>query len=274
VSQTTVIRAGEHDGLGTHLGRLVRHRDLLLLLTQKDLKAKYKSTFLGFLWSMLNPLLLMLVYAAVFSVVVRFQMPRYPVFLLAGVLPWNAFIISISTASLTIVGNGYLIRRVNFPREYLPLASVLSGAVNLCLSLVLLFVFALAFRQPLGAPLLALPLLIVLQTVFTTGLGFFLAALVVYFRDLENLIQIGLAVTFFVTPIIYPFQAVRDAPVAWVLTINPMGWLITGYQRIWHDNQWPEAPPLIAFAALALLALGTGWALFKALEGRFPEEVG
>jgi ABC-type polysaccharide/polyol phosphate export permease len=268
------MRAGEPERMGAHLRRLVRHRDLLLLLTQKDLKAKYKSTFLGFLWSMLNPLLLMLVYAAVFSVVVRFQMPRYPVFLLAGVLPWNAFIISISTASLSIVGNGYLIRRVTFPREYLPLASVLSGVVNLCLSLGLLFVFALAFRQPLGAPLLALPLLILLQAVFTAGLSFFLAALVVYFRDLENLIQIGLAVMFFVTPIIYPFQAVKNTPVSWVLAINPMGWLITDYQGIWHDNQWPDVPLLIAFAALALLALGAGWALFKALEGRFPEEVG
>ena len=137
---TTVMRAGEPVSSAAHLRDLLRHRDLLLLLTQKDLKAKYKSTFLGFLWSMLNPLLLMLVYTAVFSVVVRFQMERYPVFLLAGVLPWNAFIISISTASMTIVGNGYLIRRVNFPREYLPLASVLSGLVNLCLSLLLLFV--------------------------------------------------------------------------------------------------------------------------------------
>lgn len=268
-----VIKAGEMESFGSHLRRLVRHRDLLLLLTQKDLKAKYKSTFLGFLWSLLNPLLLMLVYAAVFAVVVRFRMERYPVFLLAGVLPWNAFIISLSTASLTIVGNGYLIRRVSFPREYLPLASVLSGVVNLCLSFVLLVVFALAFRQPLGQPLLALPLLVLLQTVFTTGLAFVLSALVVYFRDLENLIQIGLMVVFFVTPIIYPFEAVQHAPVAWVLKANPMGWLITDYQRIWHDNQWPNPGTLLLFAVFSVIVLIAGWFVFKTLEPRFPEEV-
>lgn len=270
---TTVMKAGESVSSAAHLRELLRHRDLLLLLAQKDLKAKYKSTFLGFLWSMLNPLLLMLVYTAVFSVVVRFKMERYPVFLLAGVLPWNAFIISISTASMTIVGNGYLIRRVNFPREYLPLASVLSGLVNLCLSLLLLFVFAFAFRQPLGAPLLMLPVLVLLQTVFTTGLAFALSAFVVYFRDLENLIQIGLTIAFFVTPIIYPFQAVKDAPVAWVLTANPMGWLITGYQRIWHDDDWPDLVQMTGFAVLAVVVLVAGWTVFKALEARFPEEV-
>src|SRR5438309_9112950 len=167
---TIVIGTGSRRSFAAELRRIVRHRDLLLLLTQKDLELKYKGTALGFLWSFLNPLLMMIVYAAVFSVIARANIQRYPVFLLAGMLPWNAFIISILTASLTIVGNANLIRRVDFPREFLPLASVLSSLVNLALSLVILLVFALAFRQPLGLPLLALPVVVALQLMLTSGL--------------------------------------------------------------------------------------------------------
>src|SRR2546430_9023514 len=121
---TIVLEAGSPRSLLSDLRRLVRHRDLLLLLTQKDLKLKYKGTALGFLWSFLNPLLMMIVYAAVFSVVAKISMNNYPVFLLAGMLPWNAFIVSILTASMAIIGNANLIRRVDFPREFLPLATV------------------------------------------------------------------------------------------------------------------------------------------------------
>src|SRR5215469_15774590 len=159
---TIVLSPRGSSGLLAELARFARHRDLLLLLVQKDLKAKYKGTALGFLWTFLNPLLLMIVYAVVFSVIARVSLHRYPVFLLCGMLPWNAFTIAISTASQTIVGNANLIRRVNFPREFLPLASALSSLVNMLLSLGILLCFAFGFRQRLGLPLLTLPLLVVL----------------------------------------------------------------------------------------------------------------
>jgi len=176
------------------LRRAVRHRDLLVLLVQKELKIKYKGTMLGFLWSLLNPLLMMVVYSVVFSLLVRFQVARYPIFLLSGMLPWNAFSIALSTASMTIVGNGNLIRRVYFPREFLPLSSVLASLINLVLSMVVLLAFALAFRQPLGPPLLLLPGLLAMQLVLTAGICMVLSALMVYFRDIENLITIGITV--------------------------------------------------------------------------------
>src|SRR5438046_8459800 len=135
---TIVLEGGSPRSLRGELRRLFQHRDLLLLLTQKDLKLKYKGTALGFVWSFLNPLLMMIVYATVFSVIGQVKMKNYPVFLLAGMLPWNAFIISITTASMAIVGNANLIRRVNFPRAFLPLASVLSSLLNRGLRLVIL----------------------------------------------------------------------------------------------------------------------------------------
>jgi len=271
---TIVFEAGSPRSLLSDLRRLVRHRDLLLLLTQKDLKLKYKGTALGFLWSFLNPLLMMIVYAAVFSVIARIQMPNYPVFLLAGMLPWNAFIISIMTSSTAIVGNANLVRRVDFPREFLPLATVLSSLVNLALSLVILFVFALVFRQPLGLPLLALPAVIVLQLLLTSGVALVLASLMVYFRDVENLITLATTVLFFGTPIIYRIQDLHGhANLKLILGANPLAWLIGAYQDIWHANTWPDPLHMLLLALVASLSLIAGWVVFRRLEGSFAEEV-
>src|SRR6266567_4732214 len=166
-------------------------RDLLLLLVQKELKIKYKGAVLGFFWSLLNPILMMLVYSVVFSVISRFPMPRYQVFLLAGLMPWNAFIIGVLSSTSTIISNAHLVSRVRFPLEFLPLTSVLANLVNLVPSLGVLIVLAAFFRQPMGWPLLSLPLLLLLQLVLTSGIALILSAVTVYFRDIEYLVQIG-----------------------------------------------------------------------------------
>jgi ABC-2 type transport system permease protein len=270
---TIVLEGGSPRSLAGELRRLVQHRDLLLLLTQKDLKLKYKGTALGFVWSFLNPLLMMIVYATVFSVVARVSMPNYPVFLLAGMLPWNAFIISITTSSMTIVGNANLVRRVNFPREFLPLASVLSSLVTLALSLVILLLFALAFRQPLGLPLLALPALILLQLALTSGLALIFASLMVYFRDVENLIVLATTVLFFATPIIYPLSLVHRHSLQVVLGWSPLYWMVHAYQSIWHENSWPDLRQLLLLLLVSIASLVAGWIVFRRLEGNFAEEV-
>src|SRR6478735_2028271 len=114
---------------------LFRLRELLLLLVVKELRLKYKATVLGFLWSVLNPVLMMLVYALVFTLIARFSIPRYPIFLLSGLLPWAAFAGSVASATTAITGNEALVRRVAFPLELLPLTVVLSNLFNLVLSL-------------------------------------------------------------------------------------------------------------------------------------------
>jgi lipopolysaccharide transport system permease protein len=252
---------------------LLRHRDLLLLLVQKELKVKYKGTALGFFWSLLNPVLMMLVYAVVFSVIVRFSTPRYPIYLLSGLLPWTAFTTAISGATTSIIVNGSLIRRVRFPMEILPLTSVLAALVNLVPSLGVLLVFAIFYRQPLGLPLLALPLLIALQTLLTTGLALIVSALTVYFRDLEHLIGIGLTVWFFATPIIYPIALFEGKRLYSLMLLNPMLWLMTSYQRIWHENRWPEPGFLLALAATGVAVWLLGSLVFSRLSRRFAEEV-
>ncbi len=253
---------------------LLRHRDLLLLLVRKDLRVKYKGTALGFFWSLLNPLLMMIVYAAVYSILFRFQVPRYPIFLLAGLLPWNAFLSAVNGSALSIVLSGNLVRRVRFPLELLPLTTVLSSLVNLVLSLAILFIFAGVYRQPLGAPLLTLPLLLVLQGLLSLGIALMLSAITVYFRDLEYLVGVALTVLFFATPIIYPLSALHGHQnlVFW-LKLNPLTWLALSYQGVWHDNRWPEGWQLAALAALDVVWVAAGWWVFRRLRRRFAEEV-
>jgi lipopolysaccharide transport system permease protein len=255
------------------LSDVLRHRDLLLLLVQKDLKVKYKGTALGFVWSLLNPLLMMLVYTTVFSLITRFPVKNYPIFLLSGLLPWNAFNLSLQAGSMSLITNANLVRRVHFPLEFLPLTSVLSGLVNLVMSFGILVVFVLAFRQPLGWPLLMLPVLVVLQLLFTSGVCLCLSALLVYFRDIEYLIGVGLTAFFFLTPVIYPLSAVSNTKVGWILSFNPMTWLITGYQAVWHGNEWPDPTFLVALAVASVVMLLFGRWVFRRLQGRFAEEV-
>lgn len=264
----------ERRSLAGELTDIIRHRDLLMLLVQKDLKVKYKGAALGFLWSLLNPLLMMLVYSVVWSLITRFPIHNYQLFILSGLLPWNAFAAIIPGATVSLVGNSNLVRRVRFPLEFLPITPVLSGVVNLVLSLCLLVGFAVVLRQPLGLPLLALPLLLVLQVILTSGICLILSAVLVYFRDVEYLISVGLTAWFFLTPVIYPLQALPGhGRAAFFIGLNPMTWLVTSYQAIWHDNSWPDWRSMAALAVFSVLMLLIGRLVFRRLERRFAEEV-
>lgn len=254
---------------------VLAHRDLLFLLAQKELKVKYKGTFFGMLWSLLNPLFLAAVYSIVFTTVARsFTTPRYPVFVLSGVLPWSAFTSSVGTATTSIVLNGNLVRRVRFPGELLPITTVLANVVNILPGFLILFAVALLFGQPLGLPLVMLPVLVVLQTCFTLGIALIASSLTVFFRDIEHLVQIGLTVWFFGTPVLYPLTALSgQSTVRRIILANPMTWLLDGYQHIWHSNAFPNGRYLAAYAVTALVLLVGGWLLFRRAAPRFAEEV-
>ena len=255
------------------LREMLDHRDLLILLTQKELKVKYKGTALGFFWSLLNPLLMMVVYTAVFTVIARFPVERYPVFLLAALLPWTAFSASILGATNSIVLNYNLVRRVRFPVEFIPLSIVLAYVVNLVPSIGILFLFALGFQQPLGWPLLSLVLLIPLQAMFTIGIALIVSSLTVYLRDVEHLVTLGMTVWFFGTPVLYPLSIFRGKALYVLLQLNPMTWLMDSYHRVWHENAWPQPGFLAAYALVAIVILVAGQLLFTRLSRRFAEEV-
>lgn len=254
--------------VGMHLG-------LLRLLVVKDLKIKYKASAIGLAWSLLNPLLLMLVYTLIFGAIFKQKQPAFPIYILSGLLAWNFFSTSLNGATLAVVANGGLVKKVRFPASLLPLSMVLSGFVNYLISLSLLALLMLGYRHPVGLSLLLLPVLLLSELAFVSGLGLLLSALNVFFRDVEHFLGILLTVWFFATPVIYPPPSVvgMHGAAALLININPMTWLIGGYHDVfYYAPAWPSWPQLGAFIALSLVLLVGGFVVFTAMSRRFVEE--
>jgi lipopolysaccharide transport system permease protein len=265
-----------------HLADLYRYRALIGTLVLRDLRARYRGSLLGFLWSFLNPLLLMLVYALVFSIYLRVPMEGYAVFLFSGLLPWLWFASSLGHAAGVIVGSGALVKRVLFPAEILPLVSVLANLINMLLSLPLLFVFLLVFGIRPHAVLAFLPLLLLLQFLLTTGLALALAALNVRLRDVEQILTNGLTLLFFPSPILYPLSTVPTTlrlgegltlPLRPFYFLNPIAGLVQSYQNIFFFGRQPHWIHLGMVTIAAIIALVVGWWVFDRLRDSLAEEV-
>ena len=251
---------------------IYRFRYFLRNMVVRDLKVRYKGSALGFLWSLMNPLLMMLVLSLVFSVAFKISMPHYPIFLLCGLLPWNFFAVSVSNATGSVVGQAGLLKKVAFPREILPLASILANLVHFGIGLLILFIFLIAFKIPLGLPALALPLVILLQVVFVLGFSLILSALNVFYRDVQQVLEVLLLIWFYLTPVFYSLSMIPGRFHRFYL-LNPMASLVTMYRALLFENGWPSAKVIFAAAAISLLALLVGHFVFRRYQYRFAEEL-
>jgi lipopolysaccharide transport system permease protein len=267
--------------MAAHLADLYRYRALIVTLVLRELRARYRGSVLGFLWSFLNPLFLMLVYALVFSVYLRVPMEGYAVFLFSGILPWLWFASSLSHAAGVIVGAGALVKRILFPAEILPLVSVLANMINMLLSLPLLLGFLLLFGVRPRPALAFLPLLLVLQLLLTAGLAFALSALNVFLRDVEQILANALTLLFFLSPILYPVATVPTTlslgglavPLRPLYFLNPIAGLVQGYQNIFFFGREPHWIHLGMVTVCALVALAGGWWVFDRLRDSLAEAV-
>ena len=260
------------------LRQLFRYRALVVSLVARELKARYRGSVLGFLWTFVNPLLLLLVYSFVFGVVMPGarapEIANYPLFLFCGILPWTWFSSSLLESCIALTGSGSLLRKVMFPAEILPTVTVFTGLVNFCFGLVILAAFSIYAGVPILTPdLVWLPLIVLVQLTLTLGLGLLLSALSVHFRDIRDLLGSLITLWFFATPIIYPYAQApeRFRP---LLDVNPFTHLARAYQDVLYleGPYWPDAR-LGATAALAVLALIVGYAVFDRLRETFAEEV-
>jgi len=238
----------------------------------RELKARYRGSALGFLWSFLNPLLYCSVYALVFAVYLRFGTENYVIFLISGLLPWLWFSSSLLEASGSILAGGNLIKKVLFPAEVLPLVVVLSSFVNFLLSLPILLLFVIAFKRPIGLAILSLPLVMLIQLVFTTGLAFMFSALCVHYRDVQHILANVLNLWFFLTPIIWPLAQIPEL-LRFTVNVNPVAPLVLAYQSIFYENQFPNFMQLSAAAAMAVLIYLLGASMFERYSVIFAEEV-
>ncbi|MBI3970054.1 MAG: ABC transporter permease [Chloroflexi bacterium] len=264
-------------GAGAVLRELWAYRDLLLNLVRRDLSVRYKRSALGFLWSFLNPLLMMLVFTIVFMVVKPQSVRSYPLFVLAGLLPWNYMAGSLSGAVRSITSNANLIDKVYFPREVLPLSVVLANLVNFLLSLAVFLPIAALLGADLSVWTLALPLIVVVQLLLVAGLALLLSALNVAYRDTELVLDVALTAWFFLTPIFYELELLPNRVLGidvwrFVYTLNPMATLVTDYRYITLYH-YPVIKHTLVSLAQAVLLLVVGWAYFRRKAPSFAEEV-
>ncbi len=247
--------------LARPFAELWRFRDLVMLLVQRDLKVRYKRSVLGMGWTLLNPLLQMVVYTLVFSTIMRVGVPQFPVFLLSGLLPWTMISVSIIGSAHTLLNNQGLIRKVAVPQMVYPLAVVASKLVDLVLSLIPFAVLAIALgRPPTLAWLFVIPAILV-ATVFSAGLALLFSTLTVFYRDMRHLIDIVIQVWFYVTPVLYPASYLEKLPypaLRWVLAANPATPIVRCFQLPLYEGVPPDAALLgsAAFSAALMLAVG------------------
>lgn len=268
---------------------LLSYRELIESLVMRDLKVRYKNSVLGFLWSLLNPLLLMLVFTVVFTVMAPNTTIRdFPAFILCALLPWNFFSTAMSGAVNSIVHNGHLIKKVYFPREVLPISVVLSNLVNFLLALPVLFLFLAIFRIPFTIWLVYLPVIMAVQVAFVIGIALILATVNVFYRDTAVILEVVLQAWFFLTPVFYPAEFLPEwrtvlglaLPVRRLTYIlNPMASIVASYRSVLYGfaNGAPPAPPAWDFFSrtvlTALVCLIIGFVVFARYSRRFGEEV-
>jgi lipopolysaccharide transport system permease protein len=295
--------------VNTLVPSLVRNKRLLKEFVVRDLKARYVGSSMGFFWSVIFPIINLFVYMFVFRTVLNTRWSDFQggtevaLVMLAGIVVWSAFAETVSRSTNTLVENSNLIQKVVFPAEVLPVYLATSSLVNMCIGIPVVLLGVVYFNhfealtpdevaaiqakiaaaiargepqpayQPLGLglPLVALPLLFLLQIVFTVGLGCLLATLNLFLRDIYHLIGVFVTVWMFATPIFYPAFLVQKAGYGWILDLNPMYWLIDGYRAVMIYGAWPDWVLLGKFAVLAVLTFVAGGAFFMAQKPRFPD---
>lgn len=260
-----------------------RYRVLIQNLVSRELKARYRGTILGFLWSFLNPLLLMIVYTVVFGLILN---PRdeaigatpwlYSLYMFCGILPWTWFSSSSLESANVLMVNGNLIKKILFPAEVLPVVTVTANLIHFFLGLPILLLFIPIMGKPFTPYILLLPLVVIVQYVFTLGFSLLISALTVHFRDIKDILSNLMIFWFFSTPIIYSLKMEvlqRFKIVKILLNLNPMTHIIEGYHACFFYGELIPWKRLSVTLAVSLILFIFGYTVFDRLRDSFPEEV-
>jgi len=244
--------------------------DLLKLLVKKEITLRYKRTYLGFLWSLLNPLLTALVFFIAFSIFMRFEVENFILFLLAALFPWTWFSASVTMSAGILIGNISLIKKVIFPKHFLLLAVITAQLVNFIFSLpVLIGLVYYHGSAPALNWLIGIPVLVVVQFALIYGLTLIISMANAFFRDLEYLVAVLVSLLFWMTPIIYPLEMVPER-FRWLLVMNPVTYLMQAWRDLFFNNtiNWHNISISVITAAVVLLV---GLLIFKKLDKKLDE---
>ncbi|MGH2721005.1 MAG: ABC transporter permease [Actinomycetota bacterium] len=291
---TQVLDGRSRISLRSRMLRLVRNRELLVNLVRKELRGRYKDSMLGFVWSLLNPIMYVLIFYIVFGLILPSGIPSYPAFVLAGLLPWTLFASGLTSGTASVVLNGPLLKKVAFAREVLPLASVGAALFHFCLQMLVLLAYLLLIDAPfLSGNLVLVPVAIFVEILMLAGLTLLLSSVNVYLRDVQHFLDLAILAWFWMTPVLYQITLVADRAKDkfWVYLVNPMAPVVLAFQRAFYNMTAPVGKD--GTPVPVLLDVGMGWylrrlgwtalvgailfvvglAVFARNEGNFAEEL-
>lgn len=244
---------------------MLNNWELIWALALKELRIRYKRSALGFLWALLNPLLMLVILTVVFSTIARLSVDKYAVFLISALLPWTFFSQTLSYSTESLVGNGELLKKVQVDKTVFPFAAVISNLINFLLSLVPLALILLALRFPFHWTWIYLPVPLLGLVLFTIGCSLFCAASNVFFRDVGHIVQIVLMGWFYLSPIIYPLEFIPQR-YRLVLRLNPLVYILHGFRLAIYNGQLPSAQSAILSVAVGLVAATLGYLFFRRVQ--------
>lgn len=251
---------------------LYNYRELLKTNVKKEIRGKYKNSFLGVLWSFLNPLLQIVVYAVVFPLILRNTQPNYVIFLCCGLIPWTFFSTAITRSAFTMIENGNIIKKVFFPREILPISVVTSETVNFLISTIIIIGFVVFGGLGLSKYIIFYPLVLLAQYILLLAISLIISSISVYVRDLQHLIGVVLQLLFYAAPIVYAPEVIPEG-FKWIINLNPMTYIINGYRAIFYEQTMPEWQPLLILIGGGIVFCIVGYLIFNKLQKGFAEQL-
>lgn len=248
------------------------YREFLKTSVKKDFRGKYKKSFLGVLWSFLNPLFQLLIYSLVFPHIMGNKIENYVVYLIIGLMPWTFFNNTIIQSAACIVTNDGIIKKVYFPREILPISTVTSNLLNFLITEFIVFVALIVSGIGITKTIILFPIIAVMQYILQLGFSFIFSAVTVYVRDVEYIINIFMMLMFYLCPIVYE-PSMLPSNLLGLFKINPMFHIISFYRQILYQQVFPPFKDIVCLFVVCIIILFIGFKIFQKLEKRFAEEL-
>ena len=255
------------------LKNIYEYREMIFSLVRKDLRGRYKGSVLGFCWTFINPLLQLLVYNVVFSVILKNNIDKYYLYLFVALVPWIFFSSALMGGATSIISQQEMVKKIYFPREVLPISYVTSSFVNMLFSFAVIFIILVLSRVGFNVKaLLYLPFIMVVEYILALGIGMLTAAIDVYFRDMEHILSIVTMAWMYLTPIMYTVELVPERYMP-LFNLHPMTPIIIAYRDILYYKQVPELGTLLHALTLGVCVLIFGLVIFRKLQKNFAEEL-
>jgi homopolymeric O-antigen transport system permease protein len=248
-------------------------RELLIQMTRRDLLLRYKQAVMGFGWAVCTPLLNMIVFSVIFTRVAPLQTDiPYPIYAYTGLLPWNFFASSLRFSAISLTSNATLVTKVYFPREIFPFSAILLALVDFAVGSSVLIALMLYYQVGVTRAILFLPLVLMVQVLFTGGMALLLAMGNLFFRDVKYLYELGISIWMFATSVIYPVERIQGR-IGTVLKLNPMSPIIDAYRAVLLRGELPGAYTFIMVALISIILFATAWIVFHRAEFYFAENI-